>query len=112
MHRFTTALAPLGLTPRQFAALAELRDRGPLTQQALAEELHLDPTNVVAILNELEREGLRRAPPRPRGPPPPHRRDLRQGGKRVTKAETAMNEAEHDLLGELDADERQSSRGC
>ena len=40
-------------------ALIELRDNGELTQQSLCGHLHLDPTNVVAILNELERKGFR-----------------------------------------------------
>src|SRR5256714_8783336 len=54
MHRFTEALEPFGIRPRHVAALIELRDRGELTQQALCGQLHLDPTNLVAILNELE----------------------------------------------------------
>ena len=57
MHRYTEALAEFNVRPRQVAALIELRDRGSLTQAALCGELHLDPTNVVAVLNELERHG-------------------------------------------------------
>src|SRR3954463_12891088 len=54
MHRFTEALEPYGIRPRHVAALIELRDRGELTQQSLCGQLHLDPTNLVAILNDLE----------------------------------------------------------
>jgi DNA-binding MarR family transcriptional regulator len=57
MHRFTEALEPFGIRPRHVAALIELRDRGELTQQSLCGQLHLDPTNLVAILNELEQRG-------------------------------------------------------
>src|SRR6185436_3390254 len=57
MHRFTEALEPYGIRPRHVAALIELRDSGELTQQSLCGQLHLDPTNVVAILNELEQRG-------------------------------------------------------
>src|SRR5436305_15328800 len=57
MHRFTEALEPFGIRPRDVAALIELRARGELTQQALCGQLHLDPTNLVAILNELEQRG-------------------------------------------------------
>src|SRR3954471_23036972 len=57
MHRFTEALEPFGIRPRHVAALIELRDRGELTQQSLCGQLHLDPTNLVAILNDLERRG-------------------------------------------------------
>src|SRR3954454_6687557 len=57
-HRFTEALEPFGIRPRHVAALIELRDRGELTQQSLCGQLHLDPTNLVAILNELEEKGF------------------------------------------------------
>jgi len=57
MHRFTQALEPYGVRPRHVAALIELRDRGELTQQSLCGQLHLDPTNLVTILNELEERG-------------------------------------------------------
>src|SRR5436190_11129055 len=57
MHRFSEALEPFAIRPRHVAALIELRDRGELTQQALCGQLHLDPTNLVTILNELEQRG-------------------------------------------------------
>src|SRR5947207_12741942 len=57
-HRFSEALEPFGIRPRHVAALIELRDRGQLTQQSLCGQLHLDPTNLVAILNDLERKGF------------------------------------------------------
>src|SRR3954454_5272182 len=57
MHRFTEALAPYGIRPRHVAALIELRDHGELTQQGLCGHLHLDPSTLVAILNELENPG-------------------------------------------------------
>jgi DNA-binding MarR family transcriptional regulator len=57
MHRFSEALEPFGIRPRHVAALIELRDRGELTQQSLCGQLHLDPTNLVAILNDLEQRG-------------------------------------------------------
>jgi MarR family transcriptional regulator, lower aerobic nicotinate degradation pathway regulator len=68
MHRFTQALEPFGVRPRHVAALIELRDRGELTQQALCGQLHLDPTNLVTILNELEERGyaMRRRDPEDR----------------------------------------------
>src|SRR5436305_5959872 len=58
VHRFTEALEPFGIRPRHVAALIELRDHGEVTQQSLCGQLHVDPTNLVAILNELERKGL------------------------------------------------------
>src|SRR2546421_13088134 len=54
MHRFSEALEPFGIRPRHVAALIELRDSGNLTQKSLCGPRHLDPANLVAILNELE----------------------------------------------------------
>src|SRR5213080_3043161 len=68
MHRFTEALEPFGIRPRHVAVLIELRDSGELSQQSLCGQLHLDPTNLVAILNELEQRGYatRRRDPKDR----------------------------------------------
>jgi DNA-binding MarR family transcriptional regulator len=51
-------VAPLGLRPRELLALQHLRDRGPCAQQTLVELLAVDATNLVAVLNSLEDEGL------------------------------------------------------
>jgi DNA-binding MarR family transcriptional regulator len=56
--RSELALAPLDLRPRHLVALTVLRDMEEVTQQALATTLQLDGTNVVGLLNELERAGL------------------------------------------------------
>src|SRR5881227_573945 len=53
-REFETTLAPGGLRPRHLIALKLLSDRGPASQQALADSLSLDPSNVVGLLNELE----------------------------------------------------------
>src|SRR5436309_8623670 len=98
MHRFTEALEPFGIRPRHVAALIELRDRGELTQQSLCSQLHLDPTNLVAILNELEERGYatRRRDPEDR------RRHLvevsRKGLAVIDKVSKAMDRVEADLL--------------
>jgi DNA-binding MarR family transcriptional regulator len=98
MHRFTEALEPFGIRPRHVAALIELRDRGQLTQQSLCVQLHLDPTNLVAILNELEEKGYatRRRDPKDR------RRHLVEISKRgiavIEKVSEVMDGVEADLL--------------
>ena len=107
MHRFTEALEPFGIRPRQLAALIELRDHGELTQQTLCGHLHLDPTNLVAILNELEQHGYatRRRDPEDR------RRHLvevsNKGMAVIEKVSEVMDGVEDDLLAGLDADERE-----
>jgi DNA-binding MarR family transcriptional regulator len=106
MHRFTEALAPYGVRPRHVAALIELRDHGELTQQSLCGQLHLDPTNLVAILNELEARGYatRRRDPEDR------RRHLVEVSKKglavIERVSEAMDGVEDELLGGLDPAER------
>ena len=48
------SMVPGGLRPRHLIALKLLHEHGAVSQQALAEILSLDPTNVVGLLNELE----------------------------------------------------------
>src|SRR5437016_74768 len=111
MHRFTEALEPFGIRPRDVAALIELRDRGELTQQALCGQLHLDPTNLVAILNELEQRGYatRRRDPQDR------RRHLVEVSKKglavIDKVSEAMDGVEADLLGGLEPADRRRVEG-
>jgi DNA-binding MarR family transcriptional regulator len=44
--------------PRHLVALRLLSEGGPTSQQALADSLSLDPSNVVGLLNELEERQL------------------------------------------------------
>jgi DNA-binding MarR family transcriptional regulator len=107
MHRFTQALEPYGVRPRHVAALIELRDRGQLTQQSLCGQLHLDPTNLVTILNELEERGYatRRRDPEDR------RRHLVEVSKKgiavVEKVSKAMDGVEAELLDGFEPAERE-----
>lgn len=58
-------LAAFGLRARHVIALTLLRDLGEQSQSDLPATLGMDPTNVVALLNELEAEDLvqrRRSP--------------------------------------------------
>ncbi len=106
MHRFTEALAPYGLRPRHLAALIELRDHGELSQQSLCGRLHVDPTNLVEILNELEEQGYatRRRDPEDRRR---HRVEVSKKGLAVIdKVGAAMDGVEDELLADLDADDR------
>jgi DNA-binding MarR family transcriptional regulator len=55
---FEATLQPGGLRPRHLIALKLLSEQGPASQQALADSLSLDPSNVVGLLNELEERKL------------------------------------------------------
>jgi DNA-binding MarR family transcriptional regulator len=111
MHRFSEALEPFGIRPRDVAALIELRDSGELTQQTLCGQLHLDPTNLVAILNDLENRGYatRRRDPQDR------RRHLVEVSKKgiavIEKVSAAMDGVEDELLGDLEPAERRQLEG-
>jgi DNA-binding MarR family transcriptional regulator len=106
MHRFGEALEPFGIKPRHVAALIELRDSGELTQQSLCGALHLDPTNLVAILNELEERGYARR----RRDPADRRRHIveisAKGLKVIDKVSEVMSSVEDDLLADFSAAER------
>jgi len=56
-HREQTrrALAPLGLSPKGFGALAVLDAEGPQSQIRLAARQGIDRTTMVAVIDELER---------------------------------------------------------
>jgi DNA-binding MarR family transcriptional regulator len=106
LHRFTEALGPFGIRPRHVAALIELRDRGEVTQQSLCGQLHLDPTNLVAILNDLEERGYATR----RRDPDDRRRHLVEVSKKglavIEKVSEAMDGVEDDLLDGLAPAER------
>src|SRR3954453_16695173 len=110
-HRFTEALEPFGIRPRHVAALIELHDRGELPQQSLCGQLHLDPTNLVAILNELEERGYatRRRDPQDR------RRQIVEVSKKgmpvLDKASEVMDRVEGELLDGFEPAERKQFEG-
>jgi len=107
MRICTEALEPTGLKPRHLQALDALRG-GPLSQQALGEVLRTDPTQLVALLNELETSELvsRRRDPNDR------RRHFVElsvaGANRLGEAERLAASADERLLAGLGAAERES----
>src|SRR3954454_6030361 len=110
-HRFTEALEPFGVRPRHVAALIELRDHGELSQQSLCGRLHVDPTNLVAILNELEQRGFatRRRDPQDR------RRHIVEVSKKglavIDKVSKVMDGVEDELLQGFEPAEREQLEG-
>jgi DNA-binding MarR family transcriptional regulator len=106
--RVETTLAPLGLRPRHLVALTVLRDGGGSTQQALSTTLQIDRTNLVGLLNELEADKLieRRRSSEDR------RRHIVElttaGANRLAQAELALSTIEDEVLGGLDAEQRET----
>ena len=103
---FDTMPEPGGLRPRHLIALNLLSERGPASQQALADSLSLDPSNVVGLLNELEERALitRRRDSADR------RRHIVElsprGEKQLCGAYDRLRRVDDDLLSPLSAQER------
>jgi DNA-binding MarR family transcriptional regulator len=106
--RAESVLGPLGLRPRHLVALTVLRDHGGSTQQALSGVLQIDRTNLVGLLNELEREGLieRRRCTEDRRRHTVHLTSL--GSERLAELEFALAAAEDEILAGLDHAQRES----
>jgi DNA-binding MarR family transcriptional regulator len=106
--RTEAVLAPLGLRPRHLVALTVLRVLGGSTQQALATTLAMDGTNIVGLLNELEADKLieRRRSPEDRRR---HVVELTEAGsEQLATAERALAEVDDEVLGALDAAQRET----
>ena len=106
--RAHVALEDQGLRPRQLVALTLLRDHGGISQQSLAAALQIDKTNLVGLLNELERDGLvarrRSAEDRRR-----HIVEITEAGTaKLGAAEAALGSIEDDVLGALSDSERET----
>jgi DNA-binding MarR family transcriptional regulator len=57
-ERATERLAPLGLNVRMCGVLNLLKDEGPRSQQEIGEQLGIDRTTMVEIVDELEKQGI------------------------------------------------------
>lgn len=104
------ALAAAGLVPRHVMTLLQLAD-GPVTQKALIEKLGVDPSVLVALLNDLEGEGLVH---RQRDPADRRRHIVEitpEGASRLEVSDLALDAMEQALFGDLSARERTALRG-
>jgi DNA-binding MarR family transcriptional regulator len=94
------ALDAAGLTPRHAMVLMHLAE-GPVTQQALIEQLEVDPSVLVALLNDLEGEDLVRR----RRDPADRRRHIVEitpkGTGRLAKSDLALDAVERELFADL-----------
>ncbi|MCM2391938.1 MarR family winged helix-turn-helix transcriptional regulator [Streptomyces albipurpureus] len=105
-----SALVSSGLTPRHMMTLKHL-DSGPVSQQALIDMLEVDPSVLVAVLNDLEREelALRRRDPADR------RRHIVEitpsGVAALRRSDEVLAEVEGELFTDLSDRERATLRG-
>jgi len=107
----TERLTPLGLNVRMCGVLNLLKDEGPRSQQEIGEQLSIDRTTMVEIVDELERQGIVR-----RERSPHDRRSyavtLTTSGKAKQKrASEAFDAAADDFFSPLSKPEREKLAG-
>jgi DNA-binding MarR family transcriptional regulator len=105
------ALAEYGLRPGHGYVLLLLSDQGATSQQSLVEALAVDPSVLVAMLNDLERDGMTER----RRDPTDRRRHIveitPQGKSRAADFEAALAAVEAVLFADLDPGEIATLRG-
>jgi DNA-binding MarR family transcriptional regulator len=110
-RQYRLALSPIGLKPRETQALLRLRHDGAMSQQALGAVLDIDASNLVALLNDLEADGLIS---RSRDPEDRRRHVVevsKRGTKLVDEVERAAAEVEDQFFASLQEDERAALQG-
>jgi MarR family transcriptional regulator, lower aerobic nicotinate degradation pathway regulator len=108
--RLGRSLADSGLRWSDYAVLHHLESQGPVAQRELASALRIQPSNIVALLDQLQRGRLIS-----RSPDPADRRRHRveltpRGRAALERATKAARAAEADLLAPLSAAERREFR--
>ena len=104
--RVAESLQTIGLTTASFGVLNVIGARSGAIQQELGSAMGIDPSTMVSLIDELEREGLAR-----RRPHPDDRRARQvsitpKGRRRLEQARKLASEAEDEVLGGLSDRER------
>jgi DNA-binding MarR family transcriptional regulator len=107
---FATALEALGLRPHHFGVMRLIETVPGLTQQELAERSLIDPSSMVAVVDELEELDYaeRRAHPGDRRKHAIHLTGA--GEKTLERAQAVANETAKEILAPLDRSEIQELR--
>jgi DNA-binding MarR family transcriptional regulator len=104
--RTAAALQSIGLTPALFAVLNYLQAHEGAIQQQIGSAMGIDPSTMVALVDELERTGLAGRRPQP------HDRRAREvlltprGRRTLSRARELAEEVEDDVLQGLSPAER------
>jgi len=104
------AMRPHGITGRQCAVLIAIDDQEPQSQQEVARRLGVDRTTMVALIDELETQGLVS-----RSPAPDDRRKnvvalTAHGRETLTAGLAATTEAENNFLAPLSRTDAETFR--
>jgi MarR family transcriptional regulator, lower aerobic nicotinate degradation pathway regulator len=101
-----TGLAERGASRQQYALLASLDERGPASQAALGRTGGIDPSDMVALVNDLVARGLVARTPDPAD----RRRNVvtitAEGESHLEQLDPVVADLQDDLLAPLTSDER------
>jgi DNA-binding MarR family transcriptional regulator len=109
-YTFAEALKPLGLRPHHFGVLTLIDTQPGTTQQELVDRSMIDPSSMVAVIDELEELGLaeRRLHASDRRKHAVHLTD--DGRETLERARASAIKTAKELLAPLDAEERETLR--
>jgi len=107
-RRFQKALEPEGLHPRHFGVMTMLAAHPGMSQQQLHEKTAIDPSSMVAVIDELEARGLAE-----RCPDPADRRARRvflteQGQATLKRVRALAAGLQREFFGALTPEERKT----
>jgi DNA-binding MarR family transcriptional regulator len=107
-RRFHQALEPEGLHPRHFGVMTMVAAQPGMSQQQLHEKTAIDPSSMVAVIDELEAIGLAE-----RRPHPEDRRVrtiflTERGVETLARVSKIAGELQRDFFGALTAAERRT----
>jgi DNA-binding MarR family transcriptional regulator len=105
--QFAERLGAVGLSPRMWGALNVLENEGAITQHSLCRGVGMDPSSMVATIDELEAKGLveRRRHPQDRRAHAVHM--TARGRSTLAKGHTQAWDAQRELLAPLNRQERE-----
>lgn len=101
-----TALGSIGLTTALFAVLNYLLARDAAIQQEIAAAIRIDPSTMVALIDELEGAGLAKRRPHPRDRRAREVVITAKGRRTVERGRELAREVEDAVLQGLKSDER------
>jgi DNA-binding MarR family transcriptional regulator len=104
--RVADALRSIGLTPALFGVLNVLGAREGAIQQELGSAMGIDPSTMVALIDQLEGAGLARRRPHPRDRRARQVSITPKGRRALERARKLAFQAEDEVLGGLAAAER------
>ncbi len=107
----TAALASIGITTALFAVLNFLLSRGPSIQQEIGAAIGIDPSTMVALIDELEGAGLAKRRPHPNDRRAREVVITPKGQRTVKRARVLAQEVEDAVLHGLTSEERRQLMG-